>query len=114
MRVPPWIFKAKRNIKISYLQMAFDMEGTILKKLTEIRFGTKDKKFAPDIMFLLSQVGIKSYITFAPRIKQKSGQYRVSIYSKENFQKFKEIGFRIPFLRNRFKRLLKKYKITEE
>ena len=114
MRIPKWIFKAKKSIKIAYLQMAFDMEGTVLKKLTEIRFGTKDGKFALDLKKLLSQIEIKSSLTFAPRLKQKSGQHRISIYSKENFKKFKEIGFRIPFLKNRFNNLVKKYKLTED
>ncbi len=87
------------------------MEGTILKKLTEIRFVSKDGFFAEDVQRLLNKLNIDSHLTYTPRIKQPSGQYRVSIYRKENFEKFKEIGFRIPFLENRFKLLLQKYEI---
>ncbi len=109
MRIPSWIFNSPRKVKIAYLKQAFDMEGTILKKLTEIRFGTKDEKFALDIKKLLFVVGIQSYHTYTTRPKQTSGQHRVSIYRKENFEKFKEIGFQIPHLKQRFKLLLKKY-----
>ncbi len=111
MRVPKWIFGSPKSVKLSYLKEVFDMEGTILKKLTEIRFVTKDKKFAIDIQKLLHTIGIRSWLTYAPRIKQKSGQFRLSVYRKENFIKFKEINFRIPHLRTRFEDLLTKYKI---
>ena len=111
MRVPKWIFDAPKSVKIAYLKEVFDMEGTILKKLTEIRFVSKDRDFAKDIQKLLLSIDIKSYLTFAPRTKQKSGQYRVSIYRKENFIKFKEIGFEIPRLKERFESSLKKYDI---
>jgi len=111
VRIPTWIFDSPNNIKIEYLKQAFDMEGTILKKLTEIRFVTKHDLFANDIKKLLSSLNMESHITFTPRPKQKSGQYRVSIYKKENFIKFKDIGFRIPFLKDRFEKLLLKYNI---
>ncbi len=111
MRVPNWIFDSPKKVKIEYLKQAFDMEGTILKKLTEIRFVSGDEFFAKDIYNLLKSIDINSHLTYAPRLKQPNGQYRVSIYRKENFEKFKEIGFRIPFLENRFNQLLKKYEI---
>lgn len=111
VRIPPWIFESPKQVKIAYLKQAFDMEGTILKKLAEIRFVSKYILFAEDIKKLLLDLAIESHITFTPRPKQASGQYRVSIYKKENFVKFKQIGFRIPFLKERFKLLLKKYDI---
>ena len=111
MRVPQWIFNSPRNVKIEYLKQAFDMEGTVLKKLTEIRFVSGDELFAEDIKLLLSHLEIKSSLTYAPRKKQPNGQYRVSIYGRENFKKFKEIGYRIPFLENRFNLLLQKYEL---
>ena len=111
MRVPKWIFKSPKSVKITYLQQAFDMEGTILKSLNEIRFITKDKLFALDLQKLLFHIDIKS--TVNPRIGgiRRTLQYRISVYGKENFKKFKEIGFRIPFLKNRFKELIKKHNI---
>lgn len=114
MRVPKWIFGSSENIKFAYLRQAFDMEGTILKKLTEIRFVSKDELFAKDIKNLLESIGICCYLTYAPRYRQPSGQYRVSIYRKENFIKFKQIGFQIPSLKNRFNCLLDKYNILEK
>ncbi len=111
MRIPGWIFESPKSVKIAYLQQAFDMEGTILKKLTEIRFVSGDELFAKDIYSLLNSLEIKSHLTYAPRFKQPNGQYRVSIYRRENFEKFKEISFRIPFLENRFNLLLQKYEI---
>ncbi|MEK6932595.1 MAG: LAGLIDADG family homing endonuclease [Nanoarchaeota archaeon] len=111
MRVPNWIFESNNKVKTEYLKQAFDMEGTILKKLTEIRFVSKHELFVKDVHKLLRDLGIRSSITFTPRPKQISGQYRVSIYKKENFIKFKKIGFRIPFLKKRFDDLLEKYKI---
>lgn len=111
MRVPKWIFVSPHSVKVAYLRQAFEMEGTILKKLTEIRFVSKDGLFAKDMQRLLLMVGIKSHLTFAPRYKQKSGQYRVSIYRKENFTKFKEIGigFTRSNLKQRFHDLSLKY-----
>jgi len=53
MRVPRWIFNSSNRVKKAYLKEAFDMEGTILKKLTEIRFVSKHMKFAINIKKLL-------------------------------------------------------------
>lgn len=111
MRVPKWIFDSPRKVKIAYLKQAYDMEGTIVKALCEIRFITKDYKFAIDINKLLAHVGIKSFVKERIGGTYNSLQYRVSIYKKENFQKFKEIGFSVKFNRNRFKQLIKKYNI---
>ena len=112
MNVPKWIFRSQKSVKISYLKQVFDMEGTILNNLKEMRFVSKDKIFAENVKKLLRSIGIESRLNIAPRLKQKSPQYRVHIYGKENFVKFKEIGFRIPFLKNRFDELLKKYGIS--
>lgn len=111
MRVPKWIFASSRKVKIAYLKQAYDMEGTIVKALCEIRFITKDHKFAMDMNRLLTQVGIKSFVKERIGGTYNTLQYRVSIYRKENFQKFKEIGFSIKFNRNRFKKIVKKYNL---
>lgn len=111
MRVPKWIFDSPRKVKIAYLKQAFDMEGTIVKALCEIRFITKDHKFALDINRLLAHVGIKSFVKERIGGTYNTLQYRVSIYRKENFQKFKEIGFSVKFNRNRFKKIVKKYNL---
>jgi len=111
MRVPPWIFKSSKKVKIAYLKQAFDMEGTILKRLYEIRFITKDKKFAFDLKRLLLQLNITSFVNERIGGTHKTIQYRLSIYSKANFIKFKEIGFSVPFNKKRFENLVKKYKI---
>lgn len=111
MRVPPWVFVSPYSVKITYLREAFAMEGTILKKLYEIRFITQDKDFAFDIQKLLASIGITSHVK--PRIGgiRKTLQYRLSIYRKENFIKFKDIGFSLDFHKERFNRLLLKYNI---
>jgi len=111
-KIPSWIFNSPRNVRLSYLQQAWDMEGTILKKLREIRFAVRDKGFATDMQKLLLTFEIDSHLTFAPRPYMSSDQYRISIYRKENFERFKEIGFRIPFLKYRFQQLCNKYKIN--
>ena len=111
MRVPSWVYKSKEKIKIAYLQEAFAMEGTILKKLSEIRFVSKQEVFVNDIQKLLLSLKITSSITYAPRLKQPSGQYRVSIYSKKNFKEFKKIGFNDCAHKDRYKEHLKKYKL---
>ena len=49
VRIPSWVFDSPDNIKVEYLKQAFDMEGTILKKLMEIRFVSKHELFAKDI-----------------------------------------------------------------
>lgn len=112
MRVPSWVFESTSSVRKAYLRSAFDTEGSILKKLTEIRFVSKDKYFAKDIKRLLASVGIRSYITYTPRPTATSGQYRVSIYRKENFEKFRDIDFRVPFLRKRFRESLRKYNLS--
>jgi intein/homing endonuclease len=111
MRVPKWIFKSPKSVKVAYLREAFAMEGTILKKLTEIRFITKDFLFARDIKRLLTQVRIKSIAK--PRIggTHRARQYRVSIYGIKNFDLFQEIGFSTEFHKNRFEKLCCKYKV---
>ncbi|MBW2991043.1 hypothetical protein KY348_05060 [Candidatus Woesearchaeota archaeon] len=111
MRVPAWIFNSPKRVKIAYLREAFAMEGTILKKLTEIRLITKDKDFAIDLQRLLAQIGISSFVK--PRIGgiRRTLQYRLSIYGKENFVLFKEIGFSTEFHKGRFERLCSKYGI---
>ncbi len=111
MRPPSWLFNSPDNVKISYLKQAFDMEGTVSKNLSEIRFGVKGPNFAQDIQNLLSRLNIDSHLTYAPRVYQTSPQYRVSIYKKENFAKFRDIGFEIPFLKERFERALIKHGI---
>ena len=87
------------------------MEGTIVKALCEIRFITKDYNFAVDIKRLFDQIGIKSFVKERIGGTYNTIQYRVSIYKKENFSKFKEIGFSVKFNRNRFKKLVRKYNI---
>ena len=111
MRIPRWVFSSRRKVKIAYLKQAYDMEGTILKKLTEIRFITKDEKFGKDIQQLLTKLSITS--TRNPRIggTHKTRQYRISVYKKENFKKFKEIGFSIEGNAQRFEKLVERYGI---
>ncbi|HJX06346.1 MAG TPA: LAGLIDADG family homing endonuclease [Candidatus Nanoarchaeia archaeon] len=111
MRVPQWIFQSPKSVKIAYLREAFAMEGTILKKLSEIRFITKDYLFAKDIQKLLKQIRIEAIVK--PRIggTHRTRQYRISIYRIKNFALFKEIGFSTEFHKERFRRLCSKYGI---
>jgi hypothetical protein len=111
MRVPKWIFNEPKKVKIAYLKQAFDMEGTILKGLCEIRFITKDYNFALDIEKILGQVGVKSHVKERIGGTHRTIQYRISIYKKENFSKFKDIGFSIKFNKDRFTQMVKKYNI---
>lgn len=112
MRVPFWVFRSPRSVKVAYLREAFAMEGTISKALHEIRFISKDKKFALDIRKLLLNVSITSFFKVKwSGTDSKIKMYRVSVYSKENFKKFKEIGFSYKFHRDRFNKLIKKYKL---
>ncbi len=113
MRIPSWVFKSPDSVKIAYLKQAFDMEGTILKSLREIRFITKDKKFAYDLKKLLKSLDITSNVKERIGGTHRTIQYRLSIYRKENFIKFKKIGFRVYFLKNRFDMLLKKHNIEK-
>jgi intein/homing endonuclease len=108
MRIPKWIFNSPKTVKIAYLKEAYAMEGTILKKLTEIRFITKDRLFAYDIKRLLLQIGIESHVK--PRmggLHNDSPQYRISIYRLKNFELFKEIGFSTKFHKERFEKIFK-------
>ena len=111
MRVPKWIFTSPYSVKIAFLKQAFDMEGTILKSLNEIRFITKDKDFAFDLKALLNSLRIDSFVKERIGGTHRTIQYRISIYRKENFIKFTNIGFRSNFLKNRFNMLLNKHKI---
>ncbi len=111
MRVPQWVFHSPDKVKYAYLREAFAMEGTILKKPYEIRFITKDNLFAVSIKRLLKSVGIDSHITERIDGTPPTLQYRVSIYRKENFEKFCNIGFSLLFHQERFSRLLMKYGI---
>jgi hypothetical protein len=112
MSVPSWIFTSPHTVKLSYLRSAYDMEGTVLKSCREIRFITKDKQYANDMSRLLSAIGITS--TVNPRIggMHRTRQYRLSVYGKKNFSLFKQVGFQIPHLRDRFRQLLIKNKVV--
>ncbi len=61
MNVPARVFNSPNTAKYAYLNEAFAMGGTILKSLYEIRFITKDYKFAKSIKELLMGIGIRSY-----------------------------------------------------
>ncbi|MFH1828688.1 MAG: LAGLIDADG family homing endonuclease [Nanoarchaeota archaeon] len=111
MRVPYWIFNSPDSVKRAYLKEAFAMEGTIFKSLTEIRFITKDYNFANDIKELLKSLGIHSFMKERIGGTHKTIQYRISIYRKENFQKFKRIGFTNPLHVDRFNKICIKYDI---
>lgn len=108
MRVPPWIFLSPRKVKVTYLREAFAMEGTVLKRLYEIRFITKDKLFAYDIKKLLLQLNISSTVNTRIGGTHRTIQYRLSIYRTENFRKFEEIGFTLPMHIERFNKILKR------
>jgi len=111
MRVPEWVFYSPITIKLAYLKQAFAMEGTILKSLYEIRFITKDHKFALDINKLLKQAEIKSRVKKRIGGTHKTTQYRISIYGKENLIRFiNNIGFSTKFHIKRTNALLRKYK----
>lgn len=114
MNVPEWVFYSPDSVKYAYLREAFAMEGTILKKLNEIRFITKDNLFAINLKRLLKSVAIESHITQRMGGTPLTLQYRVSIYRKENFERFCKIGFSLPFHQERFKQLLTKYGIWND
>jgi intein/homing endonuclease len=96
-RIPTWIYTSPDSVKFNYIRSIYDMEGTILKNLREIRFITKDHSFAQDIKKLLSTLDVTCHIR--PRIggTHRTIQYRVSIYRISNFKKFKKIGFTVPY-----------------
>ncbi len=111
MCVPGWVFHSPDSVKYAYLREAFAMEGTVLKSLYEIRFITKDYKYAVSLKKLLESVGITSHITDRLGGTPITLQYRISIYRKANFEKFCKIGFSLPFHKERFDQLLAKYGI---
>ena len=111
MRAPKWLFDSPNSVKMAYLREAFAMEGTIFKSLKEIRFITKDFDYAVDIKILLQSVGITSFLKERIGGTYRTIQYRISIYRKENFQIFKEIGFTNPLHVERFKLICEKYNI---
>ena len=111
LRIPRWIFGSPSSVKRAYLREAFAMEGTIFKSLTEIRFITKDYKYAVDIHKLMKSLGINSFVKERFGGYHKTLQYRISIYRRENFEKFKRIGFTVPMHVERFKLICKKYGI---
>lgn len=111
MRIPKWLFNSPDPVKRAYLHEAFAMEGTIFKSLKEIRFITKDQNYALDIKRLLLELEITSFVKERIAGTPKGIQYRISIYRKENFEKFKLIGFSMPLHVERFRQLCDKYGI---
>ena len=111
LRIPKWIFKSPDSVKRAYIHEAYAMEGTILKKLREIRFITKDHNYAKDIQRLLLSLSITSFVNKRYGGTHNTLQYRISVYRKENFREFKKIGFSIPMHVERFERLCEKYGI---
>ncbi|MFH1682810.1 MAG: LAGLIDADG family homing endonuclease [Candidatus Woesearchaeota archaeon] len=107
-RIPIWVFDSPNSVKRAYLREAFAMEGTVRQSLREITFAAKSYNFCLDIKNLLASLNINSFL------KKKAGgtyggMYRVSVYRKENFEKFKEIGFTAPLHVERFDLICKKY-----
>jgi len=102
-------FFSPDSVKRAYLREVFAMEGTIFKSLSEIRLISKDYNFAFDIKKLLEDLGIKSFLKERIGGTHRTLQYRVSIYRKENFEKFKEIGVSTPLHKERFKLICEKY-----
>ncbi len=111
MKVPKWVFQSPDSVKRAYLREAFAMEGTIFKSLKEIRFITKDKGYALEIQALLNSLGIGSFVQTRIGGTHKTIQYRVSIYRRENFEKFKKIGFTSSLHVERFNLICQKYQI---
>jgi intein/homing endonuclease len=111
MKVPKWMFLSPDSVKRAYLREAFAMEGTIFKSLKEIRFITKDKDYALGIQALLNSLKIGSFVQTRIGGTHRTIQYRVSIYRKENFEKFKEIGFTSLLHVERFNLICQKYQI---
>lgn len=111
MRIPQWIFNSPDSVKRVYVREAFSMEGTIFKSLKELRYITKDHNYALDLQKLLVSLGINSFVRERTAGTPKGIQYRISVYRKENFEKFKEIGFTLPMHVERFQLLCKKYGI---
>lgn len=111
IRVPLWIFDSPDSVKRAYLREAFAMEGTIFQSLTEIRFISKHYDYIDDIKNLLNSLGINSFVKQRIAGTPKTIQYRLSIYRKENFEKFKLIGFTAPLHIERFDLICKKYSI---
>ena len=111
MRVPKWIFHSPDSVKRAYLREAFAMEASVLKSLYEIRFYTKHYIYATEIHCLLKQLGIHSFVKKRIAGLHKTIQYRVSVYRKENFKEFKEIGFTASLHVERFNKICEKYGI---
>ncbi len=109
MRVPRWVYNSKKSVIRSYLKQAFNAEAYVAKNLREIRFITKDHNYAQDLQKLLLLIDINSKIQ--PRIGgggiRPQLQYRLSIYGKENFRKFKDVGFSIPLHKKRLEKMTK-------
>lgn len=111
IRIPLWVFNSPYPVKRAYLREAFAMEGTIFGSLKEIRLISKHQEYALDIKNLLSSLHINSFVKERIAGTPKTIQYRVSIYRKENFEKFKLIGFTVPLHVQRFDLICKKYGI---
>jgi len=111
IRILQWIFNSPDSVKRAYIKEAFSMEGTIFKSLKELRYITKDHNYALDLQQLLLSLGINSFVRERIAGTPKTIQYRISVYRKENFEKFKEIGFTLPMHVERFQLICKKYGI---
>lgn len=111
IRIPVWIFNSPDSVKRAYIKEAFSMEGTIFKSLKELRYITKSHNYALDLQKLLLSLEINSFVRERIAGTPKTIQYRISVYRKENFEKFKEIGFTLPMHVERFQLICKKYGI---
>ncbi len=84
--VPAIIFKADEEIITSFLQGLWSGDGHIDDK--KIEYGTKSKKLALDIGYLLIQLGIKSKYW-----RRKDRMHMITISGKKEMQRFKYLVY---------------------
>jgi intein/homing endonuclease len=111
--VPSFIFSCSKSIMAEYLKAYFEGDGSV--EHHAVCATTKSKELANDLLYLLLRFGVNARAH--PHWKRATNSdnggayyYRITISSKDNLDKFAEIGFLSQTKRERFTRLLAKTK----
>jgi len=110
-KIPWWVFKSPRSVKIAYIREAFAMEGCVEKWPRKVITLVNKPPFLPrGLQKMLLSFSITATVkTRISGIKPQL-QYKLFISGRENLMKFAEIGFTYKQHVERFERIMNFYK----
>lgn len=99
------LLNKSHEFQCGFLRGMFDAEGSVALKRFHLRLSSKNSQLIRIIVRVLGEMGIESGKV---HIDDRTGVFTISIYGKENLEKFaNHIGFAHPEKRERISKLLR-------